>query len=125
MKRKLLITGFDAFGKGSINPSWEAVKLLPDEVGDFVLCKLEIPTVFSLAAEKVLEKAEEIQNLIGTCGFTENGLPYPLTAKYHMCLEGLTTTLTARNRKDSEMTDYVKDCVSQMRALCKTYTDKL
>ncbi|MBQ2942030.1 MAG: dihydrodipicolinate synthase family protein [Clostridia bacterium] len=71
------------------------------------------------------EKAEEIQNLIGTCGFTENGLPYPLTAKYHMCLEGLTTTLTARNRKDSEMTDYVKDCVSQMRALCKTYTDKL
>ncbi|MBR6720363.1 MAG: dihydrodipicolinate synthase family protein [Clostridia bacterium] len=74
---------------------------------------------------KVPEKAEEIQNLIGTCGFTENGLPYPLTAKYHMCLEGLETVLTARNRKDSEMTDYVKDCVSQMRALCKTYIDKL
>ena len=28
MKRKLLITGFDAFGKAAINPSWEAVKLL-------------------------------------------------------------------------------------------------
>ena len=30
MEKKLLITGFDPFGGGSINPSWEAVKLLPD-----------------------------------------------------------------------------------------------
>ena len=59
MKRKLLITGFDAFGQGQINPSWEAVKLLPDEIGDFILYKMEIPTVFGLAAEKVLEKAAE------------------------------------------------------------------
>ena len=60
MKRKLLITGFDAFGKASINPSWEAVKLLPDEIGDFEVHKLEIPTVFGLAAEKVLEEAGEV-----------------------------------------------------------------
>lgn len=59
MKRKMLITGFDPFGGASINPAWEAVKGLPDEVGDFVLCKLEIPTVFGLAAEKALEKAAE------------------------------------------------------------------
>lgn len=31
MKRKLLITGFDPFGGASINPAWEAVKLLPKE----------------------------------------------------------------------------------------------
>ena len=60
MKRKLLITGFDAFGKGSINPSWEAVKRLPDSIGDFELTKLEIPTVFGLASQKVLEKAGEV-----------------------------------------------------------------
>ena len=60
MKRKLLITGFDAFGKGSINPSWEAVKLLPDTIADFEVHKLEIPTVFGLASEKVLEKAAEL-----------------------------------------------------------------
>ena len=60
MKRKLLITGFDPFGGASINPAWEAVKLLPDEIGNFVLCKLEIPTVFGLATETVLEKAAEI-----------------------------------------------------------------
>ena len=49
MKRKLLITGFDPFGGASINPAWEAVKLLPDTIGDFELTKLEIPTVFGLA----------------------------------------------------------------------------
>lgn len=59
MKRKLLITGFDPFGGATINPAWEAVKLLPEEIGDFLLCKLEIPTVFDLAAQRVLEKAAE------------------------------------------------------------------
>lgn len=59
--RKLLITGFDPFGGEPINPSWEAVKLLPDTIGDFELCKLQIPTVFGIAAEKVLEKAAQFQ----------------------------------------------------------------
>ncbi len=59
--KKLLITGFDPFGGETINPSWEAVKLLPEQIGDYVLCKLQVPTVFGLAAQKVLEKATEIQ----------------------------------------------------------------
>ena len=54
--KKLLITGFDPFGGETINPSWEAVKLLPEQIGNFVLCKLQVPTVFGLAAEKALEK---------------------------------------------------------------------
>lgn len=58
-QKRLLITGFDAFGGKDINPSWEAVQRLPDQVGDFVLCKLQIPTVFGTAAEKVLAKAAE------------------------------------------------------------------
>ena len=60
MKRKLLITGFDPFGGASINPAWEAVKLLPETIADFEVHKLEIPTVFGLATEKVLEKAAEV-----------------------------------------------------------------
>lgn len=60
MERILLITGFDPFGGATVNPSWEAVKELPELVGDWELCKLEIPTVFGLAAETVLKKAEEI-----------------------------------------------------------------
>lgn len=58
MQRKLLITGFDPFGGAAINPAWEAVKRLPDQIGDFELRKLEIPTVFALAAEVVIKEAE-------------------------------------------------------------------
>ncbi len=65
------------------------------------------------------EKAEQLQALLGTFGFTEGGLPYPLTAKYHMNLEGIPTENLARNRHYSELTPYVKDCVEQMRRLTK------
>ena len=58
--KKLLITGFDPFGGESINPAWEAVRLLPDVIRDFKLIKLEIPTVFGAAAQVVIDKAEEI-----------------------------------------------------------------
>ena len=67
MKRKLLITGFDPFGGADINPAWEAVKLLPEEIADFEVHKLEIPTVFGLATEKVLEKAAKIQPDVILC----------------------------------------------------------
>ena len=55
--KKLLITGFDPFGGESVNPSWEAVRALPDQVGDHLLCKLQIPTVFGAAAQRVLDQA--------------------------------------------------------------------
>ena len=58
---KVLITGFDPFGGADINPSWEAVKRLPDQVGTHMLCKLMIPTVFGLGARRVLEAAEDFQ----------------------------------------------------------------
>lgn len=65
--------------------------------------------------DKDPQKAELIQSFIGTFGFTEVGLPYPLTAKYSMNLCGLKTNVTARNRNTDEFTDYVKDCVIQMK----------
>ena len=61
MMKKLLITGFDPFDGATINPSWEAVKLLPDTVGEYELHKLQIPTVFGLAPRTVLEAAEKLQ----------------------------------------------------------------
>lgn len=57
--KKLLITGFDPFGGAAVNPSWLAVERLPDTVGGFTLCKLQIPTIFGGAAEAVLRKAGE------------------------------------------------------------------
>ncbi len=56
--KHLLITGFDPFGGGTVNPAWEAVSRLPDAVGPYRLTKLQIPTVFGLAAQTVLAAAE-------------------------------------------------------------------
>lgn len=67
------------------------------------------------------EKAEFLQGILGTFGFTENGLPYPLTGKYHMNLCGIRTENMARNRCADELTEYAKNCIRQM----KTVTDKL
>ena len=44
--KKVLITGFDPFGGEKINPAYEAVKLLPDEISGAKIIKKEIPTVF-------------------------------------------------------------------------------
>ena len=60
-QRKLLITGFDPFGGNSVNPSWEAVKLLQEQVGNYTLHKLAIPTIFGTAAQMVLAKAEQLR----------------------------------------------------------------
>ena len=60
MVKKLLITGFDPFGGETVNPSWEAVQLLPETVSGWQLHKRQIPTVFGKAAEVVLAAAEEI-----------------------------------------------------------------
>lgn len=61
MSKRLLITGFDAFGGSDRNPSWMAVQLLPDSIGEYELCKLQIPTCYGKAAQKVLEKARQFQ----------------------------------------------------------------
>ena len=55
--KRLLITGFDPFDGAAVNPSWEAVSRLPDSIGDWVLAKLEVPTVYGIAGETVLATA--------------------------------------------------------------------
>lgn len=61
------------------------------------------------------DAAEILQSFLGGFGFTENGLPYPLTAKYYMNLLGIKTNVTARNRKNEELTEYGKSCMKQMK----------
>lgn len=56
--KKLLITGFPPFGDHSVNPSWMAVEQLPDRVGEYELCKLQIPTVYGKAASMVIAQAQ-------------------------------------------------------------------
>lgn len=65
--------------------------------------------------QKEPEKAQFIQSIIGTFGFTEVGLPYPLTAKFHMNLRNIPTNVIARNKRTDEFTPYVAECVKQMK----------
>ena len=67
MGKRLLITGFDAFGGSEENPSWLAVSQLPDSVGGFTLKKCMIPTVFGRAAQEVLAAAEDFQPDVILC----------------------------------------------------------
>ena len=50
---KLLLTGFDPFGGEPINPAWEAVKRVSDQVGDVEVVKLMVPTVFYKSIDTV------------------------------------------------------------------------
>ena len=59
MEKRLLITGFDPFDGKFVNPSREVLRHLPDRIGGFVLKKLEVPTVFGLAAQTVLAAADK------------------------------------------------------------------
>ena len=61
------------------------------------------------------DTADLVQSVIGIFGFTEVGLPYPLTAKYHMTLCGLPTENIARNRSSAELTAYSESCMQQMK----------
>ena len=75
--------------------------------------------------EKDPVRAELVQAFLGSFAFTEGGLPYPLTAKYHMNLCGIPTQNMARSRGSEEMTDYAKDCMKQMKLASDYLEEKL
>lgn len=90
-----------------------------------IMCNFH-PVLYSWLGEnfdKDPKTAELIQSVIGTFGFTEVGLPYPLTAKYHMNLCGIPTENIARNRNSEELTPYGKSCMEQMK-LATDYLEK-
>lgn len=64
--KKLLITGFEPFGEETINPSWDAVKSLPSQIGRYSVEKLLLPVVFGVK-EKVIKYAEEIHPNVIIC----------------------------------------------------------
>lgn len=64
---KVLITGFDPFGGESVNPAYEAVKLLPEMVAGAEVIKMEIPTVYHKAGEAVEEGIKKYQPDVVIC----------------------------------------------------------
>ena len=57
---KILITGFDPFNNEKINPSWEAVKQLPNKLEDIEIIKLQLPTEFKKSTEVLFENIKNI-----------------------------------------------------------------
>ena len=65
--KKLLISGFEPFGGEAINPSWDAVCALPNEIGGYELTKILLPVTFGGAARIAINKAEEISPDVILC----------------------------------------------------------
>ena len=69
---KILITGFAPFGGETINPSYEAVRLLPETIGEHRITKLELPVTFegtpALLAEKVRALNPDVLISVGQAG---------------------------------------------------------
>lgn len=64
---KVLITGFDPFGGEKINPAWEAVRVLPDNIDGIEVVKLQIPTVFKKSAKKLFENIDSVKPDVVIC----------------------------------------------------------
>lgn len=63
----ILVTGFEPFGGEAINPAWQAVRRLPEQLNGCILAKLEVPTVFGRAGERVLAEAARLQPAAIVC----------------------------------------------------------
>ncbi len=64
---RILVTGFEAFGKDSVNASLEVVRRLPDEVAGWGLQKVELPVSFSRAPTIAIETIERISPDVVIC----------------------------------------------------------
>lgn len=60
MEKKLLVTGFDPFDGCSANPSWAVARSLPERIGNYRVYKLQLNTLFSVAAQTALQRAGEL-----------------------------------------------------------------
>ena len=64
---KILMTGFEPFGGETINPAYEAVKRLPDEIKGAKIMKMEIPVVFDKAGDIVQQALDTEEPDIVIC----------------------------------------------------------
>lgn len=58
---KLLITGFDAFGQDKINPSYQALLKLPDQINEIEIIKRQLPTKYKMSQEVLIKAIEEVK----------------------------------------------------------------
>lgn len=86
------------------------------------------PKLYSWLCEHYAEESEtveRVQALLCSTAFIEAGLPYPLTAKYHMNLEGIHMPVRSRSVFGSDWSHYAEECVDQLRLLTKAAEKEL
>lgn len=84
-----------------------------------IMCNFH-PRLYARLSELAVsdpERAERLGDILGVLGFIENGLPYPISAKYHMTLCGIPTELISRAPSGSALSDYQKGCIRQLKAV--------
>lgn len=73
---KVIVTGFEPFGGEEINPSWEAVKALPDEMDGAVMIKRQLPVTFNgvkeILPKLIVEEKPDLVILTGQAGGRPN-----------------------------------------------------
>jgi pyroglutamyl-peptidase len=57
---KVLLTGFDPFGGEKINPAFEVVKRVKENIAGAEIIKIQVPTAFNKSIEESVKKIEEI-----------------------------------------------------------------
>ena len=72
---KILVTGFTPFGGEKINPAYEAVKLLADEIEGATIVKAEVPTAFGESRKVLKELLEKEQPDAVLCVGQAGGRP--------------------------------------------------
>lgn len=69
---KVMVTGFEPFGGESTNPSWEAVRGLPEEIGGAEVVKYKLPVTFKgvreLIPKLIVKERPDIIILTGQAG---------------------------------------------------------
>jgi pyroglutamyl-peptidase len=73
---KVLVTGFEPFGGEEINPSWEAVSGLPDEIEGAEIIKRQLPVTFNgvrkILPRLIVDEKPDIVILTGQAGGRPN-----------------------------------------------------
>lgn len=65
----ILITGFEPFDGADTNPSWEAVRLLPETISGHAVHRMTLPVTFTRAADLLRREISRLHpDLVIACG---------------------------------------------------------
>ncbi len=64
---RVLVTAFDPFGGETINPAFEALQRLPDELDGAQIFKLDVPTVFGEAIRVTAQRLDDLRPDVCIC----------------------------------------------------------